>query len=41
MAENFICIYCQQSQKDVPLISFLYKEKIYYICPQHLPILLI
>ena len=40
MAEDFVCIYCQKDQMDVPLISFLYKGKTFYICPQHLPILI-
>lgn len=34
------CIYCERSSEDVPLIPFEYKGKQYFICPQHLPILI-
>lgn len=34
------CIYCNQTDKTVPLIMFHYQGKQYWICPQHLPILI-
>lgn len=34
------CIYCEESSQLVPLILFQYQDKRYYICPQHLPILI-
>ena len=40
MEQTKFCIYCDQSSEDVPLISFEYHERIYWICPQHLPILI-
>ena len=35
-----ICIYCQQNDQQVPLLSFQYQGEQYWICPQHLPILI-
>jgi hypothetical protein len=34
------CIYCEQDDTRVPLIAFSFQEKPYWICPQHLPILI-
>jgi hypothetical protein len=34
------CIYCEQSEHTVPLLSFQYQGSTYWICPQHLPILI-
>jgi hypothetical protein len=39
-SKNLICIYCERSSADVPLIPFEYRGKPYAICPQHLPILI-
>jgi hypothetical protein len=35
-----ICIYCVQNDQTVPLLLFQYHSKQYWICPQHLPILI-
>jgi len=37
---SFTCIYCDQSDQIVPLLLFQYQGKQYWICPQHLPILI-
>lgn len=34
------CIVCEQSNQNVPLMPFEYHGKSYWICPQHLPILI-
>jgi hypothetical protein len=34
------CIYCGISSDQVPLVSLLYQGTDYWICPQHLPILI-
>ncbi len=34
------CIYCEASEEIVPLLPFKFKGKEYWICPQHLPILI-
>ena len=34
------CIYCERDDAHTPLISFTFQETAYWICPQHLPILI-
>jgi len=34
------CIYCGQSDQTAPLYQFIYKDKEYWICAQHFPILI-
>jgi hypothetical protein len=34
------CIYCAQSDQVVPLLPFQYQGKQYWICHQHLPVLI-
>jgi len=34
------CIYCGQSDQTAPLLQFLFKDKEYWICAQHFPILI-
>ena len=34
------CVACGQSQKEVPLISISFQDKNFWICPQHLPMLI-
>jgi hypothetical protein len=34
------CIYCNLSDQDIPLLSFQYRNEPYWICPEHLPILI-
>ena len=38
--ENIACIYCEKDQLEVPLIQITYSGQSFYICPQHLPILI-
>ncbi len=38
--ENHVCLVCEQSQSQVPLIQFNYKDMEYYVCPEHLPIMI-
>ncbi len=41
MEENTpACLYCDQSSDRVPLLSFEFQGQKYWICPQHLPILI-
>ena len=40
MPTPLICIYCEQNDQEVPLLSFQYQGEQYWICPQHLPILI-
>ena len=34
------CIYCERDHTQVPLLQIQYQGKIYWICPQHLPVLI-
>jgi hypothetical protein len=34
------CIQCERSSDEVPLIELNFGGKAYWICPQHLPILI-
>jgi hypothetical protein len=34
------CIVCELDDEQVPLIKVQYQGNIYWICPQHLPILI-
>ena len=39
-SESAHCIVCEQDSQVVPLMPFEYQGKTYWICPQHLPILI-
>lgn len=34
------CLVCQANEQTVPLVELAYKSKKYYICPQHIPVLI-
>jgi hypothetical protein len=34
------CIACNRTQDEIPLITITYHNKTFYICPQHLPVLI-
>jgi len=34
------CLFCHRDTHDVPLVQLEYKGKNYYICPQHIPVLI-
>jgi hypothetical protein len=35
-----LCIYCDRTSNEVPLIAIQYRGKEFWICPQHLPVLI-
>lgn len=35
-----VCLVCEHSQDEIPLITLDYRNEHYYICPQHFPILI-
>jgi len=37
---NYICIQCERTSEEVPLIPLSYHGQEFWICPQHLPILI-
>jgi hypothetical protein len=34
------CVFCKRDDSLVPLVQLSYMEKSYWICPQHIPILI-
>jgi hypothetical protein len=40
MADTHTCLVCAQTSADVPLIALEYRNQEFWICPQHLPILI-
>jgi hypothetical protein len=34
------CIFCKRDDHQVPLVQLSYLSKSYWICPQHIPILI-
>ena len=34
------CVHCERSSDEVPLLNLKYKETDYWICPQHLPVVI-
>jgi hypothetical protein len=39
-SENIKCLYCQRGEEQVPLVQLSFKGSKYYICPQHIPVLI-
>ncbi len=35
-----ICLVCEQSSQEIPLLAVEYQGQYYWICPQHFPILI-
>jgi hypothetical protein len=38
--ENPKCLVCQQSSNEIPLLTLVYRDQKFWICPQHFPILI-
>ena len=34
------CLFCQRDEQQVPLVQVDFKGKNYWICPQHIPVLI-
>ena len=34
------CLVCNRGTNEVPLVHVEYKDKNYWICPQHIPVLI-
>lgn len=35
-----VCVFCKKDQEEVPLVHIEFKNSNFWICPQHLPILI-
>ena len=34
------CVYCERTNQEVPLVTLNYKDSTYYICSEHIPVLI-
>jgi hypothetical protein len=34
------CLYCDKTSHQIPLISLRYQDREYWICPEHLPVMI-
>jgi hypothetical protein len=40
MSETKTCIVCKQSSMEMPVTKFYHKNTAFYICSQHIPVLI-
>lgn len=40
MSQDKACLVCKKPSAEVPLTKFNYQDGKFYICPQHIPILI-
>ena len=40
MSEIKTCLVCKKTATETPVTKFYYQESHFYICPQHIPILI-
>jgi len=40
MSNSKACLVCNASSNETPVTKFYYQESEFYICPQHIPILI-
>jgi len=40
MSQEKACLVCKKPSTEVPVTKFYYQESEFYICPQHIPILI-
>ena len=34
------CLFCNRTEDEIPLVQVLFKSVNYWICPQHIPVLI-
>ena len=34
------CLVCKKNSSEIPVTKFYYQESNFYICPQHIPVLI-
>ncbi|MFA5419258.1 MAG: hypothetical protein WC341_12450 [Bacteroidales bacterium] len=37
---NKVCVFCKRDEHEVPLVALDFKGNNYWICPQHIPVLI-
>ena len=40
MSSNKECLVCKASSREIPVTKFYYQESEFYICPQHMPVII-
>ena len=40
MSQNKECLVCKKASTETPVTKFYYQESEFYICPQHIPVLI-
>ncbi len=35
-----VCVFCKRDEQEVPLVGLDFKGHSYWICPQHIPVLI-
>jgi len=40
MSDTKECLVCKKSAEEIPVTKFYYQKSIFYICPQHIPVLI-
>ena len=40
MSQDKACLVCKNPSSEVPVTKFYYQESEFYICPQHIPVLI-
>ena len=40
MSNTKECLVCKTSATEIPVTKFYYQESEFYICPQHIPVLI-
>jgi hypothetical protein len=40
MEQKKTCVFCDVDSDTLPLVTMTYQDKNYYICPEHLPVLI-
>ena len=39
-SDDKVCLACQRGPSEIPLLQLAYLDGVYWICPQHLPLLI-
>lgn len=40
MSKKRECLVCKSSSKETPVTKFYYQDNEFYICPQHMPVII-
>ena len=35
-----VCLFCKRNEQEVPLVAVDFKNNSYWICPEHIPVLI-